>query len=64
MNPYPAHLMPPLERRAALCAILALGMVRLRMKRSSKVSANIGDSSLHSPTSRSGHATATDRRTA
>ncbi len=31
MNPLPPHLMTSTERLAALCNLLALGLVRLRM---------------------------------
>lgn len=31
MNPLPPHLMTPAERRAALCNLLALGLIRLHM---------------------------------
>ncbi len=31
MNPIAAHLMTPTERRAALCSLLALGLLRLHM---------------------------------
>ena len=63
-NPlHPRHLRP-LERRAELCRILALGLVRLRARQSSEVSAAIGESSLHSPDLQSGHATTRTRRTA
>ena len=30
-NPLPPHLMTPLERRTALCNLLALGLIRLHM---------------------------------
>jgi hypothetical protein len=64
MNPYPAHLMSPMERRAALCAILALGLIRLRARQSSELSDCTGECSLHFPPDQSGHATPTHRRTA
>lgn len=57
MNPLDPNLMAPLERRAALCKILALGLMRLHQRQSSEVSAQLGESSLHSPPDRSGHAT-------
>ncbi len=57
MNPYPAHLMSPMERRSELCRLLALGLVRLRARQSSKLSAHQGESSLHFAAHRSGHAT-------
>lgn len=64
MNPYPADLMKPLERRAELCRILALGLVRLRQRQSSDLSAGQGESSLHFAPDQSGHATRATRRTA
>lgn len=64
MNPlHPSH-MRPLERRAELCRILALGLVRLHARQSSGQSAGTGDSSLHSGRYPSGHATTKDRRPA
>ena len=57
MNPYPAHLMSPAERRAELCRLLALGLVRLRARQSSELSARVGESSLPFAGHRSGHAT-------
>lgn len=64
MNPLHPRHMKPLERRAELCRILALGLVRLRIAQSSDLSAGTGESSLHSPRNRSGHATPPRRRTA
>ena len=31
-NPLPSHLMTPSERRAAVCNLLALGLIRLHMR--------------------------------
>ncbi len=59
-NPLPPHHLTPAERRAELCGLLALGLVRLLQ--SSEVSAGIGESSLGDPAGRSGHATPTQRR--
>jgi len=61
--PLSPHLMSPLERRAELCRVLALGLVRLMARQSSELSAEDGESSLHSAPDRSGHATPR-RRTA
>jgi hypothetical protein len=55
-NPLPPELMTPAERRAELCAILALGLVRLRARRSSQLSKLAGECPLHFPPDRSGHA--------
>jgi hypothetical protein len=64
MNPlHPSHL-SPLERRRELCTILARGVVRLHLRQSSGLSADTGESSLHSAPHRNGHATATHRRNA
>lgn len=63
-NPLPPSLMTPAERRAALCAILALGLVRLMQRRSSEPCDRNGESSLHFPPRQSGHATPTRRRNA
>lgn len=57
MNPlHPRHLKPA-ERRSELCRILARGVLRLKRAQSSEVSATAGESSLHFPPDRSGHAT-------
>lgn len=63
MNPYPARLMSPMERRAELCRLLALGLVRLRARQSSELSARTGESSLHYTPDQSGHATPEWRET-
>lgn len=55
MNPLSPTLMTPMERRAELCRILALGLLRLRQ--STALSARDGESSLHFPPDQSGHAT-------
>lgn len=63
-NPLASALMTPAERRAELCRILALGLVRLLQRQSSELSDRIGESSLHFPPDRSGHATREHRRSA
>jgi hypothetical protein len=65
-NALPAHLMTPQERRRALCAILALGLIRLhqRQRDSSQLSEVTGESSLHFPPEQSGSPDAKHRRTA
>lgn len=56
-NPlHPSHI-PPLERRAELCRILALGLVRLRMRENAQRSDADGEFPLHNPADQSGHAT-------
>ena len=42
-NPLPPDQMTPAERRAELCAILALGLVHLRLRQSTELSDNRGD---------------------
>lgn len=64
MNPLPPHLMRPMERRAALCKILALGLVRLRMRDTARIADETGDFPLHFPADQSGHATTSKRSTA
>lgn len=55
--------MTPAERRAELCRILALGLLRLRVGERDQRSSEIGESSLHNPPDRSGHATPTQEET-
>ena len=64
MNPLPAHLMSPRERREALCKILALGLLRLKQRNASQLSDRTGESSLHFPPDQSGSRRATHWRTA
>nr|WP_089278984.1 hypothetical protein [Antarctobacter heliothermus] len=61
-NPLPADQMTPAERRAELCGLLALGLVRLRMRDQAKVSDNTGESFLHYPADEWRHATPTHWR--
>ena len=63
-NALPAALMSPAERRAELCRLLALGLVRLLARQSSELSDRDGESSLHSPGDQSAHATASTWRVA
>lgn len=62
---HPRH-MRPLERRAELCRLLALGLVRLRLRlrECDQRSSGNGDIPLHNPPDQSGHATPTHRRNA
>ena len=64
MNPLHPSYLRPLERRAELCRILALGLVRLMARQSSGLSDGKVDSSLPSGRHPSGHATTQDRRVA
>jgi hypothetical protein len=61
-NPLAPALMTPGDRRAELCRILALGLVRLMQRQSSELSNRSGESSLHLPADQSGHATRDKRR--
>ena len=61
-NPFPSAQMTPTERRAELCGLLALGLVRLRMRVGTEVSDEIGEIPLHNSLDQSGHATPTHRR--
>ena len=63
-NPLPADLMSPTERRAELCALLALGLIRLHQREMPQLSDQYGESSLHNSANQSVHATPTHRRTA
>jgi hypothetical protein len=63
-NPLAPSAMTPTERRAELCAILALGLIRLRARQSSQLSELAGESSLHYAPDRSGHAKPKRGRTA
>ncbi|MCA0871451.1 hypothetical protein LCL97_11485 [Seohaeicola saemankumensis] len=56
-NPLHPHHMTPAERRAELCRILALGLIRLRMGAVAQVSAETGEFLLHNSPRQSGHAT-------
>jgi len=64
MNPYPAHLMSPAERRAELCRLPAIGLVRLQLRDIVQDTAGYGEFPLHSRARQSGHATPTHRRNA
>lgn len=63
-NPLPPYLMTPGERRTELCGLLALGLVRLRMREDGEVSDDTGESCLHLSSDQCRHATPTHRRTA
>lgn len=63
-NPLHPRHMHPLERRAELCGLLALGLVRLKMRCNLDVSEANGESSLHYPPDQSVHATPIHRRAA
>ena len=63
-NPMRPDLLTTKERLGEVCRLLALGLIRLRMRQSSEVSADGGESSLHLPPARSGHAKPKRRRIA
>lgn len=63
-NPLSPVHMSPAERRAELCRIMALGLIRLRIRQSSELSDRTGESSLHFPPDQSGHAIGEPRRLA
>ena len=64
MNPLSPLLMSPMERRAALCKLLALGLLRLRQRNGNQMPEDTGESSLHFPPEQSGSRHANDRRRA
>ncbi|PIE09394.1 MAG: hypothetical protein CSA70_12405 [Rhodobacterales bacterium] len=63
-NPLSPNLMSPTERRAELCGLLALGLVRLRMRDRTELSDETGERCLHYPADQWRHATPTHRRNA
>jgi hypothetical protein len=63
-NPLPPAQMTPAERRTDLCGLLALGLVRLRLRERGEVSDDTGESCLHYPPDQCRHATPTHRRNA
>lgn len=63
-NPLSPDQITPADRRAELCALLARGLIRLRMRNAAQLSAHTGESSLHKPAKQSGTAEPTHRRTA
>jgi hypothetical protein len=63
MNPLSPSLMTPAERRREICAILARGVLRLRM-REIQLAERTGETSLHIRPGRSVCRHATDTETA
>jgi hypothetical protein len=63
-NPTRPELLTSKERRAELCRLLALGLIRLRARQSREVSVAVRESSLHNSAARSAHANPKRRRTA
>jgi hypothetical protein len=62
-NPLAPSAMTPAERRAELCGLLALGLVRLRMRDAPQVPAEQGEFPLHNLADQRAHATPIDWRT-
>ena len=63
-NALPPDHLTPTERRAELCGLLALGLVRLRQRTGGEASDVTGEVRLHSPPDQCRHATPTHRRSA
>lgn len=63
-NPLAPSAMTPAERRAELCALLALGLVRLQRREAGKASDETRDIRLHYPPDQCRHATTRNRRDA
>ena len=63
-NPLPPDQMTPAERRAELCGLLALGLVRLRLRERGEPSDDAGEIRLHYPADRCRHATQNPTETA
>jgi hypothetical protein len=63
-NPLSPGLMSPEERRAEVCAILARGLVRLRMRQAQRQAGDNGDFPLHFSAGQSATAEPLERRTA
>lgn len=63
-NPLPPNQMTPAERRAELCGLLALGLIRLLLRERGEPSDETGEIRLHYPPERCRHATPTHRRNA
>lgn len=63
-NPLPPDLMTPAERRAEICCLLALGLIRLRQRDTVQLSDGYGESSLHNSSLQSVHATRIQKETA
>ncbi len=63
-NPLPPDQMTAAERRTELCALLALGLVRLLQREGNEPSDETGEIRLHYPTDRCRHATRNPTETA
>jgi hypothetical protein len=56
-NPLDPARMTPAERLAELGRILAAGLIRMKARKSSPLSADVGESSVDNTAPKSGHAT-------
>lgn len=63
-NPLPADKMTAMVRRAEMCRLLALGLIRLRQRDIAQISDTNGESSLHNSAGQSVHATPTSKEIA
>jgi hypothetical protein len=63
-NTPPPEQMLPAERRAELCGLLALGLIRVRLRDAAQLSAGNGEFPLHNSPDQSGTAETLNRRTA
>jgi hypothetical protein len=63
-NPLSPDKMSPAERRAEICRLLALGLIRLRQRDVAQLSDTYGESSLHNSADQSVHATPNETETA
>ncbi len=63
-NPLPPDQMTAVERRAELCSLLALGLVRLMQREQGEPSDETGEIRLHYPADRCRHATRKPTETA
>jgi len=63
-NPLPSNHMTSKERRAELCGLLALGLIRLRQVKAIEIPDENGEFPLHNPASQSGTAETANRRIA
>lgn len=63
-NPLPPDQMTAAERRAELCGLLALGLVRLMQRARGEPSDDAGEIRLHYPSDRCRHATLNPTETA
>ena len=63
-NTSPPDQLSPTERHAELCALLARGLIRLRMRENAELSGNTGEFRLHNSLEQSGTAETLKRRPA